>query len=113
MAKNEQKLLELRNICFAEGDDFVQMSYLCGVDSTEDIGRRLLEKFGSLHEMGMASMGKFLNLGIYPASICYERGCETLRNMENDLEEDFECVHGNIYRTDDNSIAGRISKRAA
>lgn len=111
---NNLKLLELRSLCFSEGEEFLQMSYLCGVDSSADVGEILTEKLGSLRNISAASMGKFMNLGIFPASIVYERGGEVLRSMENPLDG-FQKVYGNIYRptNDGVSIAHRLSKRAA
>lgn len=91
------RLLELRNECLIEGDELVQISYLCEQDSTVDVGSLILEHIGGIREIGMATVGRFMKYGIIPIALLYEKEGVTRRALENGLEG-YAHVHGNIYR---------------
>lgn len=116
MVKQVSKLLELRNVCLVENDEFVQIEYLCAQDSSVDVGTLLTQKIGSVRAIGMATVGHFMKYGIIPISIFYERGGVIGRSLDCGLDG-YSCVHGNIYRSDSINRSSRSrtikSKKAA
>lgn len=94
------KYLELRNLVLIEPetDEFVQVTYLCDLDS-RIAENDLLDTYGNLKNVGMANDKSFMALGLYPLSIFYERGGNTIRARENSLDE-FELVENenNVYK---------------
>mgnify|MGYP006874111446 FL=1 len=77
------KYLEMRSICLIEPEteEFVQVTYLCDLDSNmyED---EILDTCGGLRNVGMANDKEFMALGLYPVSLYYEKEGKTMRARE-------------------------------
>ena len=95
---NISKYLEMRNLVLIEPetDEFVQVTYLCDMDShmSESV---ILNRLGGLRDVGNANDKVFMSLGLYPVSIYYERDGRVMRSRENSMT-DFEAVEDNVYR---------------
>lgn len=98
------KYLEMRSICLIEPEteEFVQVTYLCDLDSNmyED---EILDTCGGLRNVGMANDKEFMALGLYPVSLYYEKEGKTMRARENSMSE-FDLVEDNIYRPNTDGI---------
>lgn len=94
------RYLELRNLVLIEPEtsEFVQVTYLCDLDSRID-ENDLLDNYGNLRNVGMATDKSFMALGLYPLSIFYERDGAIIRARENPIEG-FELVENerNVYK---------------
>ena len=95
---NISKYLELRNLVLIEPetDEFVQVTYLCDMDSHMSESE-ILNRLGGLRDVGNANDKVFMSLGLYPVSIYYERDGRVMRSRENSMT-DFEAVEDNVYR---------------
>lgn len=95
---NISKYLEMRNLVLIEPetDEFVQVTYLCDMDSHMSESE-ILNRLGGLRDVGNANDKVFMSLGLYPVSICYERDGRVMRSRENSMT-DFEAVEDNVYR---------------
>lgn len=98
------KYLEMRSICLIEPEteEFVQVTYLCDLDSNmyED---EILDTCGGLRNVGMANDKEFMALGLYPVSLYYEKEGKTMRARENSISE-FDLVEDNIYKPNTDGI---------
>ena len=96
--------MELRNICLIEPetDELVQVSYLCNLDSTIS-ENTFLDTYGCIRNIGMANDKTFMQLGIYPVAVYYERDGKTVRARENSMD-DFEYISDNIYKPNQNGL---------
>ena len=92
------KYLEMRNLVLIEPetDEFVQVTYLCDMDSHMSESE-ILNRLGGLRDVGNANDKVFMSLGLYPVSIYYERDGRVMRSRENSMT-DFEAVEDNVYR---------------
>lgn len=98
------KYLEMRSVCLIEPetDEFVQVTYLCNLDSC--IGENeILNECGGLRNVGMANDKEFMALGLYPVSLYYEKEGRTMRARENSMSE-FDLVEDNIYKPNTEGI---------
>lgn len=74
---------ELRNLCLydPDTDESVTLLYLacvdCGISGDDLIGR-----FGRLSEIGWTNTRGFMELGIYPLKLSYEKAGKTVRARE-------------------------------
>lgn len=95
---NISKYLEMRNLVLIEPetDEFVQVTYLCDMDSHMSESE-ILNRLGGLRDVGNANDKVFMSLGLYPVSIYYERDGRVMRSRENSMT-DFEAVEDNVYR---------------
>lgn len=95
---NISKYLEMRNLVLIEPetDEFVQVTYLCDIDSHMSESE-ILNRLGGLRDVGNANDKVFMSLGLYPVSIYYERDGRVMRSRENSMT-DFEAVEDNVYR---------------
>ena len=95
---NISKYLEMRNLVLIEPetDEFVQVTYLCDMDSHMSESE-ILNRIGGLRDVGNANDKVFMSLGLYPVSIYYERDGRVMRSRENSMT-DFEAVEDNVYR---------------
>ena len=95
---NISKYLEMRNLVLIEPetDEFVQVTYLCDMDSHMSESE-ILNRLGGLRDVGNANDKVFMSLGLYPVSIYYERDGRVMRSRENSMT-DFEAVEANVYR---------------
>lgn len=95
---NISKYLEMRNLVLIEpeSDEFVQVTYLCDMDSHMSESE-ILNRLGGLRDVGNANDKVFMSLGLYPVSIYYERDGRVMRSRENSMT-DFEAVEDNVYR---------------
>ena len=95
---NISKYLEMRNLVLIEPetDEFVQVTYLCDMDSHMSESE-ILNRLGGLRDVGNANDKVFMSLGLYPVSIYYERDGRVMRSRENSIT-DFEAVEDNVYR---------------
>ena len=95
---NISKYLEMRNLVLIEPetDEFVQVTYLCDMDSHMSESE-ILNRLGGLRDVGNANDKDFMSLGLYPVSIYYERDGRVMRSRENSMT-DFEAVEDNVYR---------------
>lgn len=95
---NISKYLEMRNLVLIEPetDEFVQVTYLCDMDSHMSESE-ILNRLGGLRDVGNANDKLFMSLGLYPVSIYYERDGRVMRSRENSMT-DFEAVEDNVYR---------------
>lgn len=95
---NISKYLEMRNLVLIEPetDEFVQVTYLCDMDSHMSESE-ILNRLGGLRDVGNANDKVFMSLGLYPVSIYYERDGRVMRSRENSMT-DFETVEDNVYR---------------
>lgn len=95
---NISKYLEMRNLVLIEPetDEFVQVTYLCDMDSHMSESE-ILNKLGGLRDVGNANDKIFMALGLYPISIYYERDGKVMRSRENSID-DFEIVEDNVYK---------------
>lgn len=95
---NISKYLEMRNLVLIEPetDEFVQVTYLCDMDSHMSESE-ILNRLGGLRGVGNANDKVFMSLGLYPVSIYYERDGRVMRSRENSMT-DFEAVEDNVYR---------------
>ena len=95
---NISKYLEMRNLVLIEPgtDEFVQVTYLCDMDSHMSESE-ILNRLGGLRDVGNANDKVFMSLGLYPVSIYYERDGMVMRSRENSMT-DFEAVEDNVYR---------------
>lgn len=96
--------LELRNICITEPetDELVQVSYLCDIDAAIS-ENTFFDTYGCIKNIGMANDKTFMQLGIYPVAVYYERNGKTVRARENSMD-DFEYVSNNIYKPNQNGL---------
>ena len=96
--KTINRYMELRNLVLIEPEtqEFVQLSYLCDIDSqlTES---ELLDNYGGIRNVGIASDKSFFKIGLYLVSLYYERNGATMREKENPMDG-FVLVSGNIYK---------------
>ena len=94
---NISKYLEMRNLVLIEPetDEFVQVTYLCDMDSHMSESE-ILNRLGGLRDVGNANDKVFMSLGLYPVSIYYERDGRVMRSRENSMT-DFEAVEDNVY----------------
>lgn len=88
----------MRNLVLIEPetDEFVQVTYLCDMDSHMSESE-ILNRLGGLRDVGNANDKVFMSLGLYPVSIYYERDGRVMRSRENSMT-DFEAVEDNVYR---------------
>ena len=95
---NISKYLEMRNLVLIEPEtnEFVQVTYLCDMDSHMSESE-ILNRLGGLRDVGNANDKVFMSLGLYPVSIYYERDGRVMRSLENSMT-DFEAVEDNVYR---------------
>ncbi|WP_368370598.1 hypothetical protein [Ruminococcus sp. RTP21484sp1_RTP31023st1_H8_RTP31023_210422] len=95
---NISKYLEMRNLVLIEPetDEFVQVTYLCDMDSHMSESE-ILNRLGGLRDVGNANDKVFMSLGLYPVSIYYGRDGRVMRSRENSMT-DFEAVEDNVYR---------------
>ena len=95
---NISKYLEVRNLVLIEPEtnEFVQVTYLCDMDSHMSESE-ILNRLGGLRDVGNANNKVFMSLGLYPVSIYYERDGRVMRSRENSMT-DFEAVEDNVYR---------------
>lgn len=95
---NISKYLEMRNLVLIEPEtnEFVQVTYLCDMDSHMSESE-ILNRLGGLRDVGNANDKVFMSLGLYPVSIYYERDGRVMRSRENSMT-DFEAVEDNVYR---------------
>ena len=95
---NISKYLEMRNLVLIEPetDEFVQVTYLCDMDSHMSESE-ILNRLGGLRDVGNANDKVFMSLGLYPVSIYYERDGRVMRSRENSMT-DFEAVEDTVYR---------------
>lgn len=95
---NISKYLEMRNLVLIEPetDEFVQVTYLCDMDSHMSESE-ILNRLGGLRDVGNANDKVFMSLGLYPVSIYYERDGRVMRSCENSMT-DFEAVEDNVYK---------------
>lgn len=95
---NISKYLEMRNLVLIEPetDEFVQVTYLCDMDSHMSESE-ILNRLGGLRDVGNANDKVFMSLGLYPVSIYYERDGRVMRSRENSMT-DFEAVEDNVYK---------------
>ena len=95
---NISKYLEMRNLVLIEPetDEFVQVTYLCDMDSHMSESE-ILNRLGGLRDVGNANDKVFMSLGLFPVSIYYERDGRVMRSRENSMT-DFEAVEDNVYR---------------
>lgn len=95
---NISKYLEMRNLVLIEPEtnEFVQVTYLCDMDSHMSESE-ILNRLGGLQDVGNANDKVFMSLGLYPVSIYYERDGRVMRSRENSMT-DFEAVEDNVYR---------------
>lgn len=95
---NISKYLEMRNLVLIEPetDEFVQVTYLCDMDSHMSESE-ILNRLGGLRDVGNANDKVFMSLCLYPVSIYYERDGRVMRSRENSMT-DFEAVEDNVYR---------------
>lgn len=95
---NISKYLEMRNLVLIEPEtnEFVQVTYLCDMDSHMSKSE-ILNRLGGLRDVGNANDKVFMSLGLYPVSIYYERDGRVMRSRENSMT-DFEAVEDNVYR---------------
>lgn len=95
---NISKYLEMRNLVLIEPetDEFVQVTYLCDMDSHMSESE-ILNRLGGLWDVGNANDKVFMSLGLYPVSIYYERDGRVMRSRENSMT-DFEAVEDNVYK---------------
>ena len=102
---NISKYLEMRNLVLIEPEtkEFVQVTYLCDMDShiTES---ELLNKLGGLKNVGNANDKIFMSLGLYPVSVYYERDGKIMRARENSIDN-FELTENNLYKPKQEGIA--------
>ena len=117
------KYLEMRSICLIEPEteEFVQVTYLCDLDSNmyED---EILDTCGGLRNVGMANLttvkqsekqiatqkikstfGSSNMVAIIVPAGDYEKEGKTMRARENSMSE-FELVEDNIYRPNTDGI---------
>ena len=101
---NISKYLEMRNLVLIEPetDEFVQVTYLCDMDSHMSESE-ILNRLGGLRDVGNANDKVFMSLGLYPVSIYYERDGRVMRSRENSMT-DFEAVEDNVYRPKQGSM---------
>ncbi len=87
---NISKYLEMRNLVLIEPETnkFVQVTYLCDMDSHMSESE-ILNRLGGLRDVGNANDKVFMSLGLYPVSIYYERDGRVMRSRENSMT-DFE-----------------------
>lgn len=95
---NISKYLEMRNLVLIEPEtnEFVQVTYLCDMDSHMSESE-ILNRLEGLRDVGNANDKVFMSLGLYPVSIYYERDGRVMRSRENSMT-DFEAVEDNVYR---------------
>lgn len=95
---NISKYLEMRNLVLIEPetDEFVQVTYLCDMDSHMSESE-ILNRLGGLRDVGNANDKVFMSLGLYPVYIYYERDGRVMRSRENSMT-DFEAVEDNVYK---------------
>ena len=95
---NISKYLEMRNLVLIEPEtnEFVQVTYLCDMDSHMSESE-ILNRLGGLRDVGNANDKVFMSLGLYPVSVYYERDGSVMRSRENSMT-DFEAVEDNVYR---------------
>ena len=95
---NISKYLEMRNLVLIEPEtnEFVQVTYLCDMDSHMSESE-ILNRLGGLRDVGNANDKVFMSLGLYPVSIYYERDGRVMRSRENSMT-DFGAVEDNVYR---------------
>lgn len=95
---NISKYLEMRNLVLIEPEtnEFVQVTYLCDMDSHMSESE-ILNRLGGLRDVGNANDKVFMSLGLYPVSIYYERDGRVMRSRENSMT-DFEAAEDNVYR---------------
>ena len=95
---NISKYLEMRNLVLIEPEtaEFVQVTYLCDMDSHMSESE-ILNRLGGLRDVGNANDKVFMSLGLYPVSIYYERDGRVMRSRENSMT-DFEAVEDNVYK---------------
>ena len=95
---NISKYLEMRNLVLIEPetDEFVQVTYLCDMDSHMSESE-ILNRLGGLRDVGNANDKVFMSLGLYPVSIYYERDGRVMRSREKSMT-DFEAVEDNVYK---------------
>lgn len=100
------RYLELRSICLfePETEEFVQLTYLCDIDF-EISTNQLLDSYGSLRSIGIAKDKSFMQLGVFPVAIRYERQGHLKRAHDNFIDDIFEHVSKNIYRPNKNGIS--------
>ena len=88
----------MRNLVLIEPEtnEFVQVTYLCDMDSHMSESE-ILNRLGGLRDVGNANDKVFMSLGLYQVSIYYERDGRVMRSRENSMT-DFEAVEDNVYR---------------
>ena len=96
---NISKYLEMRNLVLIEPEtkEFVQVTYLCDMDSH-------ITESELLNKLGNANDKIFMSLGLYPVSVYYERDGKIMRSRENSIDN-FELTENNLYKPKQEGIA--------
>lgn len=95
------KLLEARTVCLfePEEDEFVQVDYLCGMDAELSEDDIISLCGGTIKDVGFANDKKFMQIGMYPIYLIYERGGSLIREKQNPINGIFKKNEGgfNVY----------------
>lgn len=83
-------------------DEFVQVTYLCGMDSHIS-ENELLDCLGGIKNVGLAQDKEFMELGLFPLSVIYERNGVVKREKENPMDG-FQKVSDNVYMPIGNGV---------
>lgn len=80
---------ELRNVCFADGDSYIEVAFLCNIDANTD-------QFFDQNDLRTATKKSFAQNGMFLISLQYYRDGRLVKSLNNSIDK-YNKVAGNLY----------------